>query len=98
VARRARGGAAWTDAGRHLQQAATGGRLEIGLPSFILAQGIIGCAIAKTLLRVISGEIDTHWRAFRWRRAVRDCSERHRGMVDNPVVRACCPAPRQSGD
>lgn len=44
--------------------AASGGRLHIASRAFVLAQGLIGCGIAKMLPRVISWEIGSHWPLF----------------------------------
>src|SRR5881392_2070448 len=44
--------------------ASNGGKVRVPLPPFVLAQGIVGCLIAKMVPLSIAGDVARHWFLF----------------------------------
>lgn len=75
--------------------ASGGGKVGFPLPAFVVAQGIIGCMIARMMPLSIMGDILSHWVLFTAGvlSVVIACS-----LLGWLMTRlACCPAPRRSG-
>ena len=71
------------------------GKVGFPLPAFVVAQGIIGCMIARMMPLSIMGDILSHWVLFTAGvlSVVIACS-----LLGWLMTRlACCPAPRRSG-
>ena len=49
--------------------ASSGGKVRMPLPPFVLAQGVVGCLIAKMVPLSIVGDVLSHWVAVHRRRA-----------------------------